>query len=303
MCIKTYLFSSFQEIHKIYKCAGSQKKNTCGPFTLAYILNGLGFISHNKHKIDEDYLAYLSGVQISREDYIRLEKIKKNIQEGNLSPKEAEKNFPDVYYRYELPYSEKDSEIGTSCKGIIRACEISTDNKMTAIPVPSIRNGVLYFTEKRFSQLTRFIIEFRKNYSFQIILNYRTDKLLYMNSKNYNLFNLFFSKDPVKLIENDPWAEGHFVSTCGIIEYQGKEFYIIRDTYKNKGYEGYHIQPADILRKALIRNDDREGGMLFIIPENYKKDIEKVITEMGFVIDTWDNGSVFHKLKKLIKIN
>ena len=178
----------------------------------------------------------------------------------------------------------------------MNACTIATENELAALPVPSVKDNITYFNSETFQELTRFIVKTSSRYGFQIILNYRTDKMLDMHSKNYNFFNLFFCGNHLKHIGYDAWTSGHFVSTCGIIEVEKKYFYIIRDTYKNKGHNGYHIQPAEILEKALVRDDGREGGMIFITAKKHEKNLQKQLTSLGLLIDYWDNGSLYADL-------
>jgi len=295
MNIKTYLFDSFLKIHNVYQQLGSQKENTCGPFSLSYILKGLGYTRHDGHEIDEDYLAVLAKMLISKKDYMHNKKIKEDIRSGKLTPEEADKKHHTIYYKYEFSCSEKEPELGTSCEGMVNACRIATEGKLMAIPVPSVKDGITCFTPEKFQNLTSYIIKNIKNYCFQIILNYRTDKLLNMHSKNYNFFNIFFSGNHTEVIGYDPWESGHFVSTCGIIEVEGNFFYIIRDTYKNKGTNGYHVQPGEILRKALIRDDDREGGMIVIADKSHEQNLINQLSSLGLLTDNWDNGSIYRE--------
>ena len=124
-------------------------------------------------------------------------------------------------------------------------------------------------------------------------LNLKTGWLLDPEAPEYNLIALLSGEWPK--IRRWSWNVGHFVGVSGFIKVldQNEIFYIIRDTHKSFGIGGYHIQPMELVRKALIREDGREGGVLLIADKKYYDDIVSTVESIGLKVSIWDNGSPF----------
>ncbi len=294
--IKIYLLSHFFQIHHEYISLNSQKNSTCGPYNLSYILRGLGFKEYHGISISEDYLASLAQVHISRKDANKSNKINDQIKEGQITEEEAERKYHKVWYKYNLKETSNPIELGASCQGLIYACDKVTENAISTLPIIAYtKDGKEYLTSERFSKLTELLIKKRSRWGLQLILNYHTNKLLNMNHDAYNLFSLFEAENPEALFGHDPWSEGHYVSCGAIIQKKGEFWYLIRDTYNNKGFRGYHLQPFELVRKALIRDDGREGGILLLINKQAEKEAQGELKNMGFFLSPWDNGSPFYR--------
>jgi len=293
--VEIFLFSHFSVIHREYIKLNAQKNSTCGPFSLSYILKGMGFKTHKEFQIDEGYIASLARVSISVDDARRSEEINQQIEEGSISEEEADKKYHSFWYRYKLRETTVPVELGTSCQGLIYACEQATEKKIAALPIPTSKNGIEYLTKERLVRLTKLLIDRRFQWSLQLILNYRTNNLLNMNHNDYSLFTLLEEENPADLMGCDPWSEGHFVSCGAIIRKRKKYYYLIRDTYSNKGFRGYHIQPFELLRKALLRDDGREGGLLLLVKREAEQAAQEQIKNIGLLLSPWDNGSPFYQ--------
>lgn len=293
--IEIFLFPYFSAIHREYIKLNAQKNCTCGPYSLSYILQGIGFKTHKGISIDEDYLASLARVSISIDDGRRSEEINQQIKKGLIKEGEADKKYHSFWYRYKLRETTVPVELGTSCQGLIYACEQATESKIAALPIPACKDGTEYLTKERFLGLTELLIDRRFPWELQLILNYRTNKLINMNHTNYSLFTLLQEENPADLVGYDPWSEGHFVSCGAIIRKRKEYYYLIRDTYLNKGFRGYHIQPFEILRKALLRDDGREGGLLLLIKREAVQRAQEQIKNTGLLLSPWDNRSPFYQ--------
>jgi hypothetical protein len=64
------------------------------------------------------------------------------------------------------------------------------------------------------------------------------------------------------------------------------------DTYKHRGFEGYQPQPAELMRRAMVRTDGREGGMLLIVPRWHVAEAESLLAGFGIPERMWSNGSL-----------
>jgi nitrogen-specific signal transduction histidine kinase len=47
------------------------------------------------------------------------------------------------------------------------------------------------------------------------------------------------------------------------------------------------------VRKALVRNDGREGGIMLIIKREFENEVKNAIESIGIPVEIWDNGSPF----------
>lgn len=286
------LLPRFAEIDEVYRQLDDQKEETCGLYGLSYLLRGLGWLKHGQHTIDENYLAYLGRANLSVDEYRRNEEINDLVKNGSLTVDEAEEKYGRIWYRYRLPFSEVDSELGTSAEGVKLACETATEGQVIAVPVPSRCGATIFFDPFRFDRLLSSILKNASDWDAQVILNYRTDRLLDPNHSRYTLGNILAHSDDAAYFELDRWSVGHFVTMAGAIRFAPETCWIvIRDTYKNKGFKGYHLQPVERLRQALVRDDGREGGVMIIVPRSRAAEVEESVRQIGLELAVWDNGS------------
>lgn len=287
----------FIDIHREYISLGDQKEETCGLYALTYILRGLGYRYHRDIPIDEDYLAYLARTRISPEEEQLRREVFTKLLHGSISLKEAMEKYGKILYRYELKTTTNPIELGTSAEGVKYALETASDGELRGVPIPSRRKDTIYFTEERFLRLVKLLIERIHEWRYQAILNVQTSKFINMISPYHDLFVVLFSEKPEAAIGYSPWSAGHFVSLAGFVKVkkEGSEkiYFLIRDSYKNAGYRGYHLQPLERVREALVRDDGREGGVLLIVRKDIVEEVEREIKELGLVIDLWDNGTPF----------
>lgn len=294
--IEVSLLPNVAEIDRVFRNIQSQKDNTCGPYTLACLLRGMGFTSHKGRELDEDYLASLASTNILVEDEKISEAIKRKLELGILTKAQVDSHFREVVYKYKLPVTSQESELGTSIQGLADACAEATNQKITALTLPSVgKNRKELFTAERFLELLRLVFENKDRWAAQALLNYRADRLLNMNSAEYTFFDVLTNFDDERRFGNDPYHVGHFVTLAGLIKDVRRSRYalLIRDAYKNKGFRGYHIQPFEAVRRALIRDDGREGGILLLVKSEFSGEASKASEGLGLVISAWDNGSPY----------
>ncbi len=295
--IEILLLNNFAEIHREYISMGDQKEETCGLYALTYILRGLGYREYNGVIIDEDYLSYLARTRISPEEENLRREIFTKILYGEITVDEALRKYWKIIRRYELPTTTNPVELGTSAEGIKYALETVTRKQLIGIPLPSRRKETIYFTKDKFSNLVQLLINRIDEWGYQAILNVQTSKLVNMISRFHDIFLTLLSENPLNVLGPNPWHAGHFVSLAGFIKVYGvketKIYFLIRDSYKNAGYLGYHVQPLEQVREALIRDDGREGGILLIVRKEIARELEDSIQAIGLPIGLWDNGSPF----------
>lgn len=66
---------------------------------------------------------------------------------------------------------------------------------------------------------------------------------------------------------------------------------IVRDTYRQLGWDGYHLQPAGAMAEALERGDGKEGGVLCVCEAAAAGALAGELEGAGFEVRPWDNGS------------
>ncbi len=296
--ISLVLLKRTREIHKYYKDMPSQRSESCGPYSLAPILLAYGFKTHNGYEIDEDYLSMLARTRLMKYEAEERERVLRAVEEGKLSLGEAQQKYHKILYKYELPYTDKEVESGTSVQGLIHAVKEVCQGKLKTIPIASRKGRRIFFSKRRFSRLVRTLINLARDTDFQIILNLRTTHLIDPTSPEYGFMPLLLSWAEPESFRLWNWAVGHFTGVAGFLIFMdgGKRaiYFILRDTYKHYGFNGYHLQPMEHVRRALIRGDGREGGILLIVPEeNYEKVRNAIESIDGLVISDWDNGSLF----------
>ncbi len=118
----------------------------------------------------------------------------------------------------------------------------------------------------------------------QVILNYHTSKLIDPNGKFYYLERILEFHNYPEMFEKWKWIVGHFVSLAGAVEFENCRWLIIRDTYKKFGFNGYHLQPEEYVRQALLRGDGREGGVLLVVKSEEREEVVRDILSLGLKV-------------------
>ncbi len=287
--VKVYPTPHYLPIHIEYVNELDQKENFCGAFSASYILRGLGYRTHRNEIVDQDYIAYLSRVNVDPRDLEKIRKLKNEI--ASLSREEARKIVEEnrsIWYRFDdLPTTVKSQELGASPEGIIYAIHEVSMSKLKVIPVKTVSKteGELLSSEK----MAVFLELFKKAevYNAQFILNLNTRYLL-DSEKIFKLSEKLLLGEVFQEVYRE--SVGHYVGCAGLIEVNGEPLIIIRETCRKYGV---HLQPAEYVRRALIREDGREGGVLIIVPADLEKDLKRMLSDRGLRVETWDNGSPY----------
>lgn len=298
--IDLFLFDDYFEIHKEYLKTLDQKEELCGPFSLTYILRALGYKTHKGKEVNQDYCGYLVRANISREHIDKLESLRKEIKE--LQPKgimRLKEENRGIWYQYDMRPFVTDSpiEAGSSAQGVLYAAETITDKKIRVIPVPALRKGKgILLTKDKFDALLDLLEKTSKKWMAQAILNVNTGYLLDPNTIKSLSRKLILNIKVPETLKNRRKPVGHFVSCGGIVKIiprneQKKRLLIIRETFRDWGEN--HLQRAEDIRKALIREDGREGGILLLVDHSEYEEAQESISDLGLSIELWDNGSPF----------
>lgn len=287
--VSVHLTPNYMEIHREYLKELDQKESFCGPFSAAPILRGLGYRSHKGETVDQDYLAYLARVNVDPGDLERLRRMKE--EASRMASEEAEnlsREHRAIWYRFDdLPTTTKPQELGASAEGVARAVEEASGGALKAIPVKawSKVDGELLSADKM--RLFLDLLKEAEERELQLIFNLNTRHLL-DSEKIPKLSEKLLLGEKIEEVLRS--GVGHFVGCGGLITVDEKSFLIIRETYRRYGA---HLQPAENVRRALLRGDGREGGILLITPSAREKDLRRLLEERGFRLEFWDNGSPY----------
>ncbi|MEM3922305.1 MAG: hypothetical protein QXG25_05450 [Nitrososphaerota archaeon] len=287
--IRAYPTPHYLEIHREYVSELDQKENFCGAFAAAYILRGLGYRLHKSEIVDQDYVAYLARVNVDPRDLERLRALKREI--ACLSKEKAEEVIREnrsIWYRFDdLPTTLKPQELGASPEGVIYAIQEISMSKFKAIPVKTFSKieGDLLTREKMNSFLD--LLRRAEEYDAQFILNLNTKHLLDSERITRLSEKLLLGEEFQEIFRE---GVGHYVGCGGLIEVDDRQLIIVRETY---GKYGAHLQPAELVRRALLRRDGREGGIIVITPADFEEEVKRFLSERGLRIEIWDNGSPY----------
>jgi hypothetical protein len=300
-----------REIDKSYFSMGDQKENTCGAYAATYLLRGLGYHEFGGEEISEDLMAALAGVNISPKDSLARKE-----SESYQFTKDDGRGAFTTSYLYKLPTTDKDEELGASAYGVGTSIEQASNQRLAVIPLPSTtttrrRRGKsgrkVLFTRDKFRALISAIMQNANTWKAQMILNlecsHLLDPVLQSNKSILDVLLEFCEESDVAANSEwqyDKWKVGHFVSVMGFFlakkaKAKSSLYFVIRDTYRKRGHWGVHLQPEENVRKALIRTDGREGGILLIVDRKFR---EKAKKELSQALDSndfsyWNNGSPF----------
>lgn len=271
-----------------------QRPATCGAYVLSYLLPAIGFVSHEGHDLAaEDYLAHLAAVVVEADEIAPSEAITRRVAAGDLTERDALKQFGSVWYRYPVRASADPVESGTSPAGVARAIAIGTAGALVTLPLPARRpDGSVQVDEPTWEALLDLLAANASSWRWHAICNYESDQLLRPDDPAFRPENLG-RPDAVERIPRDDWGVGHFVGLAGMWRPAGVGpwWLLLLDTYKERGFDGYEPQPSALMRNGIVRSDGRGGGLLLAIPRVALEEATRAIGGLGLELAMWSNGS------------
>jgi hypothetical protein len=273
---------------------GDQRPATCGAYAARYLLAPLGFrTADGVDTTREDYLAFLAGTVIERTELAEVEATQASVAELGLSDAEAIERFPRTWYGWPLRSSDDDAITGTSPTGTARAVALASGGELVTVPLPArARDRSILFTEDRFERLLDVVERHLEAWGVHPIANLEVDQLLDATSDAYSPAALA-GPDPDSAIPRERWGVGHFVGIgAGWRAGDGRRWVLLLDTYKARGFDGYVPMPGESLRRALVREDGRDGGLLLVVRRASLDAVRAAIEAHGLEIRMWGNGSL-----------
>ncbi len=240
-----------------------QKDKLCGAFWGALALAAAG------HRADQDEVALRAGTTLA---------------EGNPSEWLPPGASPRTDYRLSIPVAADEPSSGTSATGVARAIEELSEGNLAVVPVAGP-----WSAETVVSLLGAVASSVADSSGCTLVANLRTGRL-WGSRPGPALLLDHLSGRPVEPPEAD-WDCGHFVGMAGSVGGPGGTLVIVRDTYRELGWDGYHLQPAGAMAEALERGDGKEGGVLCVCEAAAAGALAGELEGAGFEVRPWDNGS------------
>ena len=243
-----------------------QKDNLCGCFWAAIALRAAGIEETGGEPIDQDRIAWEAGTVLPADT------------SGNYVPPGA---APRRDYRLSLPVTRHAGAAGTSAPGLARALERLADGRLVVLAVagPWNRASVvdLVATTAALAPATT------------LVANIRSGRLWGSRPHPRALLDHLAGRDA----DGPPaeWDVGHFVNLAALVRGRRGALVVVRDSYRSLGWDGHHLQPADVLARALERGDGREGGVLCISPAADAEALRARLRGGGYELRHWDNGT------------
>jgi hypothetical protein len=282
------------EIAGLFDRLEDQRPATCGAYAARYLLAPLGFTTADGvDTTREDFLAGLAGTVIENEELEEVGAVRATVESLGLSDADAIERFPRTWYRWPLRSSDDDAVTGTSPTGTSRTIALGSAGALVTLPVPGRgSDGAVLLTPERFDALLDLVEEHREDWGVHPIANIEVDQLLDATSDAYAPATLA-GGDPEATIPRERWGVGHFVGVGAFWRAaDGRRWVLLLDTYKARGFHGYVPMPADSLRRALVREDGRDGGLLLVLRRATLDAAREGVEGLGLDIRMWGNGSL-----------
>ncbi len=277
-----------------FDALGPQRPATCGAYALAYLLPTLGFASHRSHDLAaEDYLAHLAAVVVEADEIPVSNAITRRVEAGEFSEDEALRRHGRTWYRFAVRASADPVESGTSPAGVARAVDLATDGALGCVPIASRREDATpQLTPERWDALLALLAVKATTWRWHAILNYEVNQVLRPTDPAYRPETLR-ALDAAARIPRDDWGVGHFAGVLGLWRRRVDDAWwlVLLDTYKDRGFGGYQPQPAEVVRRALVREDGRGGGLILVVPRDALRPTTAAVRALGIEPRPWANGS------------
>jgi hypothetical protein len=246
----------------LYERAVPQKDQLCGAFWGSLALTAGGY------PFDQDEVALRAGTSLA---------------EGDPSEWLPPGASSRTDYRVALPDAADEATSGTSAIGVARGIEDLSGSGLAAVPVAGP------WSPERVVALVEIVAEMLSECT--LIANLRTGRLWGSRPPAGLFFDHLLGR-PVTPPPPD-WDCGHFLSILGSVSGPGGTLLALRDTYRELGWGGYHLQPAEAVADALARGDGCEGGVLCACPASEAEALAGRLKAEGFEVRHWDNGTPF----------
>lgn len=253
------IFHGPPDFAMLHERAMPQKDQLCGAFWGSLTLSAAGYVA------SQEEVALLAGTTLAEGD-----------PAGWLPPGAS----PRMDYEATIPVAPDAASAGTSATGVARSIEELSGGKLAVVPVAGPWSA----------QTVVSLVEIAAEApGCALIANLRTGRL-WGSRPPARLLLEHLQGCPVEAPPPD-WDCGHFLTIAACVGGPGGALVVLRDTYPQLGWDGYHLQPAAAVAAALDRGDGHEGGVLCACEAPAAEALVGWLGETGFWLRHWDNGS------------
>lgn len=284
----------FEAMADLLDSFSDQRPATCGAYVARYLLTPLGHPVHEGVSTTrEDYLALLAGTVVEAYEDAPAEAVRAEVRRLGITDGEAVDRYGEAYYAWPLRASADPAVAGTSPTGTARIIAAASDGVLATLPLPARdASGAIRLTEEAWNGVLDLFDDRLVDWRIHPIANYESDQLLDPTSAAYGAPALT-SPDPAAAIPLDRWGVGHFAGLGAFWRAaDGRRWVLLLDTFRHRGFSRYEPQPAELLRRALVRDDGREGGLLLVLPREHLDAARAAIEVTGLDVRMWGNGSL-----------
>jgi predicted amidohydrolase len=241
----------------LYAAEGQQMDNLCGCFWASLALRAAG-IDADQEAVALEARSILPG--------------------GDPQTHVAPGATPRCDYRVELPLAAVPTSAGTAAPPLAAAIERLSAGALAAIEVAGP------WSAARVCALLDAAAE-----SAILIANVRTG--LFWGSRPDPAVALAHLDGGSPEPPPADWDVGHFVELGALVRGRAGALVIVRDTYRELGVNGHHLQPPERVAAALRRDDGHEGGVLVVCAAAAADALRAALRDEGFDLRGWDNGT------------
>jgi hypothetical protein len=240
-----------------YAAEGQQMDNLCGCFWASLALRAAGVDA------DQEAVALAAGAILPGGD-----------PQTHVAPGAT----PRCDYRVELPLAADPATGGTAAPPLAAAIEKLSAGALAAIEVAGPWTG---------------------EHVCALLDAAAADALLIANVRTGPFWGS--RPDPAVVLEHlaggtpEPppadWDVGHFVELAALVRGPAGSLVVVRDTYRELGRSGHHVQPPERVAAALRRGDGSDGGVLVVCSATVADGLRATLGDEGFELRGWDNGT------------
>jgi hypothetical protein len=241
----------------LYAADGQQMDNLCGCFWASLALRAAGI------EQDQEAVALEAGAILPGGDPIT-----------HVAPGAAPRND----YRVELPLAAVPATAGTAAPPLAAAIERLSAGSLAAIPVagPWTSDGVCALLDTA-------------GPTAMLIANLRTGRFWGSRPDPSVLLAHLTGGSPQPPPAD--WDVGHFVELAALVRGPAAALVVVRDTYRELGVSGHHLQPPERVAAALRRDDGHQGGVLAVCAAAGADALREALRAEGLELRGWDNGT------------
>jgi Family of unknown function (DUF6885) len=243
-----------------------QKDSLCGCFWGAIALCAAGVLEVDGERVDQDRVAVEAATVLPEGDPATF-----------VPPGESSRQD----YRLPLGVASDPGAGGTAAPAFARALERLAGGRLAVVPVAGP------WTAQSVAELIEAVAAVAP--ATTLVANVGT-RWLWGSRPHPAVLGAYLAGQEPEPPPPD-WDTGHYVNLAAVLRRQSRALVVVRDSYRSLGWEGYHLQPAGALARALARGEGREGGVLCVCPSSSEAALGGRLGDAGFELRHWDNST------------